>query len=107
MRAYYIIICIMDEEKRYPIIEEEDGSCMKAGETEYEAVVQSETSLCSDDERVFYDVAPGTFGFYTNNAEEFQHHITEMEAEINDPNAEWIPSEQMWSEIKQEFSWLR
>ena len=48
-----------------------------------------------------------TFGFYTNNAEEFQHHITEMEAEINDPNAEWIPSEQMWSEIKQEFSWLR
>ena len=98
----------MDDEKRYPIIDEEDGSCMKAGEDEYEAaVVQKETPLCFDDEQVVYDVASGTFGFYTDSKEEFQHHIAEMEAEINNPNTAWIPSEQMWSEIKQEFPWFK
>ena len=97
----------MDDEKRYPDFEEEDGSCMKAGETDYETVaLQRETSLYPDEE-VIYDVAPGTFGFYTDSAEEFQRHVAAMEAEINAPNTKWIPSEQVWSEIKQEFPWLK
>lgn len=80
---------------------------MKAGETDYETVaLQKETSLFLDEE-VAYDVAPGTFGFYTDSAEEFQRHVAAMEDEINDPNTKWIPSEQLWSEIKQEFPWLK
>ena len=80
---------------------------MKAGETDYETVaLQKETSLFLDEE-VAYDVAPGTFGFYTDSAEEFQRHVAAMEDEINNPNTNWIPSEQLWSEIKQEFPWLK
>jgi hypothetical protein len=97
----------MNDEKRYPVFEEEDGSCMRAGEADYETVaIQRDTSLYPDEE-VVYDVAPGTFGFYTDSVEELQRHVAAMEAEINDPNSKWIPSEQMWSEVKQEFPWLK
>lgn len=90
----------MDDEKRYPVFEEEDGSSMKAAEEDYGTVViQRETSLYPDEE-VVYDVAPGTFGFYTDSAEDFQLHVAEMESEIDDPHTKWIPSEEMWSEIK-------
>ena len=96
----------MNDEKRYPKIDEEDGSCLSAAEPAYEATAIATVDQGVLDEDVVYGVAPGTFGFYTDDPAAFQQHIEEMEAEINDPSTEWISSEDMWKGIKQEFPWL-
>ncbi len=90
----------MNDEKRYPEIDEEDGSCMMASESEYgaTAVVGADTDVLDDD--VVYGVAPGTFGFYTDDPKEFRRHVEEMEAEINDPGTKWMSSEDVWKGAK-------
>ena len=96
----------MNDEKRYPEIDEEDGSCFTAAEPAYEAIDMPCVGPNILDEEVVYDVPPGTFGFYTDDPAEFLQHVKEMEAEINDSNTKWISSEDMWKGIKQEFPWL-
>ena len=96
----------MNDEKRYPPIDEEDGSCMSASESAYNAMPLNGTDTDLLDDEVVYGVAPGTFGFYTDDPVEFKHHIEEMEAEVNDPATKWVSSEDMWKSIKQEFPWL-
>jgi len=96
------------EEKRYPILEEEDGSSLKASEPAEIgiAAIPKDTILPFDDKALEYDVPKGTFGFYTDCLDEFQQHVEQMDAEIDNPNTEWIPSAQMWKELKEEFIWL-
>ena len=98
---------VMNDEKKYPEIDEEDGSCMMASESEYgaTAVVGADTDVLDDD--VVYGVVPGTFGFYTDDPEEFHRHVEEMEAEINDPGTKWMSSEDVWNGVKKEFPWLQ
>ena len=97
---------MMKEGKQYPQIDEEDGSCMNAAESNYGAAALARIDTDALDKEVVYGVAPGTFGFYTNDPTELRQHVEEMEAEISAPDTKWISSEEMWKELKQEFSWL-
>ena len=97
---------LMNNKKKYPQIDEEDDSCMMASESNYGASAMASIDTDVLDEEVVYGVAPGTFGFYTDNPAELRQHIEEMEAEITSPDTKWISSEEMWKGLKQEFPWL-
>ena len=79
---------------------------MMASEPDYGASAMVNIDTDALEEEVVYGVAPGTFGFYTNDPIELRQHVKEMEAEISAPNTKWISSEEMWKELKQEFPWL-
>lgn len=89
----------MSEEKRYPIIEEEDGSCLTAHEP---AVLQA-SKQDPVEEGIDYNYGFHDFG-YPRTIEELKIEIDEAEAHRDDPDY-WISSEQMWADIKQEFPW--
>ncbi len=72
------------EEKRYPILEEEDGAC----------------KVCE-------------LGFYTDDPDVFEARIAEIEADLDevetgfeDPE-KWVTSEQMHKDFLKMFPWLR
>lgn len=96
----------MNDEKRYPEIDEEDGSCLSATEPGFGATALANTNTDIFDDDVVYGVAPGTFGFHTDDPAVFQQHVEEMDAEINNPSTKWVSSEEMWKGIKQAFPWL-
>ena len=94
------------EEKRYPIIEEEELAGMVC--EPMEAAVNSSDRLAGgvmhdDVDNLDWDSYP-VFGPKTE--EEAVARIDQAWTERNDPDR-WIASEQMWKQIYQRHSWLR
>ena len=108
----------MGDDKRYPVIDEEDGSGLRAEEPAV-AYATKEMNYSSgyaylDDEAEKIDRIPlGLFGFYTNDPKVFEQRVAEIEADMDEVEAgienpeKWIPSEQMWAELYQKHPWLR
>ncbi len=64
------------------------------------------------DERELADVPLGKYGFYTNNPEEFEKRIDEIEDSLNkaeyvfDDPQEWIEIDDFMAAMRKEHSWL-
>ena len=103
------------EEKRYPILEEEDGMgkvCEPAAS--YAATSIDYANNIQDEEDDFLDRIPvGKFGFYTDDPDVFEARMAEIEADLDEVEAgfedpdKWITSEQMHKDFLKMFPWLR
>ena len=106
------------EEKRYPMIEEEDGYGTMTAEEPVMAYTTNRpvsfgiASMNEETEKI--DRIPlGMFGFYTDDPDVFERRVDEIEADMDEVDAgiedpeKWISSEQMWSELYQKYPWLR
>ena len=64
------------------------------------------------DEKELADVHLGKYGFYTNNPEEFEKRIDEIEDSLNkaeyvfDDPQEWIEIDDFMAAMRKEHSWL-
>ena len=102
------------EGKRYPVIEEEDGSCMKAEEpiVGYAATgsgyANTIETLEDDEAEVSDDWDPG-IGPYS--MEELNARIDEAEVFIEKAErgdwSDWISSEEMTAQLFEKYPWLR
>ena len=89
------------EEKRYPILDEEETIDMAC---EPMAAVATDTVNAHDwIDDLDWDRLP-ILGPKTE--EEAIARIERAEAELDDPT-KWVTSEQMWAELHQKFPWLR
>ena len=104
------------EEKKYPVVEEEDGyGCMMAAEPAVACAVQvpNSTGICLDEEAETTDRLPlGAFGFYTDNPDVFEQRVAEIEADMDEVDAgiedpeKWIQVDDFWDAMKKEHPWL-
>ena len=105
------------EEKKYPIIEEEDGyGVMTAAEPAMAYAMKSPASsgiVYMNDEAEKIDRIPlGMFGFYTNDPEVFEQRVAEMEADMDEVDAgiedpeKWIQVDDFWAALRKEHPWL-
>ena len=103
------------EEKRYPILEEEDGVC-KVSEPAagYATTSIDHVNNMLDEEDDFLDRIPvGKLGFYTDDPDVFDARIAEIEADLDEVEAsfedpeKWVTSEQMHKDFLKMFPWLR
>ena len=73
------------------------------------AVDYPNTAMLEDD---LSDVPLGKYGFYTNNPEEFEKRIDEIEDSLNkaeyvfDDPQEWIEIDDFMAAMRKEHSWL-
>lgn len=103
------------EEKRYPILEEEDGvgmvcepavgattvfSTYDDGGMSYEDDIATDEDL----EKLDWDKFP-SFGPFSE--EEAIARIDEFEKELEAGKVEWISSEDAWAHLYERFPWLR
>lgn len=88
------------DEKKYPILEEEDGVGM-ANEPAVGCV-----SAIANDTSLHYDFPNNYNGFYTEDADEFEQYKSELIAEAaNDgPGFSW---QEVRQQIKDRHPWLR
>jgi hypothetical protein len=106
----------MMEEKRYPVLETEDGSCMTASEPAVAYATREKNSSCNiytDEEAEKIDRTPlSMFGFYTNDPEVFEQRVAEMEADMDEIDAgiedpkKWIQVDDFWAAMRKEHPWL-
>ena len=109
-------LTFMMEEKKYPIIEEEDDSCMTASEPAVAYATREKNSSdieYMDEETKNIDRTPlGMFGFYTDDPEVFQQRVAEMEADMDEIDAgiedpkKWIQVDDFWAAMRKEHPWL-
>lgn len=89
----------MDDEKKYPQIEEEDGSCLSVNEPALAYPTESMVETGDIDNNLGYH----DFGL--------PHTVEEVKAELRDAEAawdvplQWSTSEEMWADIKKTFPW--
>ena len=106
------------EEKKYPAIEEEDGYGVMTAAEPFVAYamkrnVSSGTVYMNDEAEKIDRIPLGMFGFYTDDPEEFEQRVVEIEADMDEVDAgvedpeKWISSEQMWAELYRKHPWLR
>jgi len=75
------------------------------------AIADCGESLCSD-ERELADVPLGKYGLYTNNPEEFEKRMDEIEDSLNkaeyvfDDPQEWIEIDDFMAAMRKEHLWL-
>ena len=116
--VYFIAFYTIMQEKRYPIIDEEDGyGCMKAAEPALAYATRearsSDIAYMGEEAEKIDHIPLGKFGFYTDDPDVFEKRVAEMEADMDEVDAgiedpeKWIPSEQMWAELYQKYPWLR
>ena len=106
----------MMEEKRYPIIEEEDGSCMTASEPAVAYATREKNSsgigYMDEDAEKIDRIPLGMFGFYTDDPEVFEQRVAEMEADMDEIDAgiedpeKWIQTDDFWAAMRKEHPWL-
>lgn len=89
----------MNEDKKYPQINEEDGSCLTANEPVLACATESKV----EEDDIDYNLGNHDFEL-PHTVEEVKAELREAEAAWNEPN-EWSTSEEMWAEIKQTFPW--
>ena len=106
------------EEKKYPVIEEEDGyGCMTAAEPAMAYATKrpasSGVAYLNEEAEKIDRIPEGMFGFYTDDPDVFEQRVAEIEADMDEVDAgiedseKWISSEQMWAELYQKYPWLR
>ena len=104
------------EEKRYPKIEEEDGSLTAAEPVIAYATREyghSGITYMGEEAEKIEQIPLGAFGFYTDDPDVFEQRVAEIEADMDELDADiedpekWISSEQMWAELYQKYPWLR
>jgi hypothetical protein len=91
------------EEKRYPIIEEEDGTCKVCEPAAGYATTSIDyaNNILDEDDDIFDRIPVGKLGFYTDDPDVFEARIAEIEADLDEVEAgfedpeKWITSEQM------------
>ena len=88
----------MNEDKKYPKIDEEDGSCLAANDP---ALAYATEAIVEDD--IDYNFGDHDFGL-PHTLDEVKAELREADAVWDDPN-QWSTSEEMWAEIKQAFPW--
>lgn len=103
------------EEKRYPILEEENG----VGKVCEPVAGYAATSIdyangIMDEEDEFLDHIPmGKSGFFTDDPNVFEDRMAEIEADLDEVEAgfedpeKWVTSEQMHKDFLKMFPWLR
>ena len=101
----------MEEKKRYPIIEEEEGVGMcNEPPVGYAATGSGYTNTLTEQEDCS-QMPIGRHGFYTEDPDEFEARIAEIEAEVEraeqGDESDWITAEEFNAELKKEFPWLR
>lgn len=89
----------MNEERRYPQIDEEDGSSLMASEP----AIAYATELITQDDDIDYNFGFHDFGL-PRTLEDVRAELREAEAAWDDPT-QWCTSEEMWAEIKKTFPW--
>lgn len=100
------------EEKRYPEIEEEEGIGMCCEpETGYAATGSGYANTWDDSAINVQSIPIGRLGFYTEDPDEFEARIAEIEADLEraeqGDESEWITAEEFDLELKKEFPWLQ
>ena len=100
------------EEKRYPEIEEEEGigMCCEPG-SGYAAMGSGYANTWGDSAINVQTIPIGRLGFYTEDLDEFEARIAEIEADLEraeqGDESEWITAEEFDLELKKEFPWLQ
>ncbi len=89
----------MNEDKRYPQIDEEDGSCMTASEP---SLAYASGSMAEEDD-IDYNLGNHDFGL-PRTLDDVKAELREVDAAWDD-DSQWCTSEEMWAEIKQTFPW--
>ena len=106
---------IMMEEKRYPVIGEEDGSgCMSVEEPAVAYVRHASSGIVnmSEEAEKMDRIPAGMFGFYTVNPEAFKQRVDEIEADMDEVDAgieapeKWIQIDDFWAAMRKEHPWL-
>jgi hypothetical protein len=100
------------EDKRYPVVDEEEsvGMCCEPS-SGYAATGSGYVNTLIEDEVA--EVPLGKLGFYTEDMDEFEARVAEIEADLdevengNEDPQKWVTSEQFNQELYQEFPWLR
>ena len=112
------------EEKKYPVIEEEDGyGVMTAAEPVAAYAMKRTTApripnISEEAERAIADadrldsIPPGLFGFYTDDPEVFEQRVAEIEADMDEVDAgvedpeKWVEVDDLWATLKRNHPWL-
>ena len=84
----------MNEERRYPQLDEEDGICL----TVNEPVIAYATEPITQANDIDYNLGFHDFGL-PHTLEEVKAELREAEA-VWDDSTQWCTSEEMWAEIK-------
>ncbi|MBR6319187.1 MAG: hypothetical protein IKR50_01960 [Prevotella sp.] len=93
----------MKEGRPYPKQEEEGGNCLTACEP---AVALAERNTWVNTDAPLYKEIMSADCRCPHTLEELEAEIDYAESVENDPT-EWIPSEQMWEEIRELFPWAK
>ena len=106
----------MEDEKRYPVIDEEDGSDLKAEEPAAayatKEVNPSGIAYIGDEAEKIDRIPLGLFGFYTDDPEVFEQRVAEIEADMDEVEAgiedpeKWIQVDDFWAAMRKEHPWL-
>ena len=106
----------MKDEKRYPVIDEEDGSDLKAEEPAAAYVTKevnpSGIAYIGDEAEKIDRIPLGLFGFYTDDPEVFEQRVAEIEADMDEVEAgiedpeKWIQVDDFWAAMRKEHPWL-
>ena len=90
----------MDDEKKYPFMDEEDNSCLKTNEPAIVSRVQK-----ADIENVDHNFGFKDFG-YPKTLEELNTVLDQVDAYRNNPN-NWITSIEFHNRLEKKYPWLR
>jgi hypothetical protein len=101
------------EEKKYPVFEEEEsiGMCCEPTVSAYTATGSGSANMLAEPEKDLLQRPVERLGFYTEDPEEFEARIAEIETELEraeqGDETDWLTAEEFDLELKKEFSWLR
>ena len=103
------------EEKRYPKIEEEDGSLTAAEPVIAYATREyghSGITYMGEEAEMIEQIPLGAFGFYTDDPDVFEQRVAEIEADMDELDAgiedpeKWIQVDDFWAAMRKEHPWL-
>ena len=103
------------EEKRYPKIEEEDGSFTAAEPVIAYATREyghSGITYMGEEAEKIEQISLGAFGFYTDDPDVFEQRVAEIEADMDELDAgieapeKWIQVDDFWAAMRKEHPWL-
>lgn len=103
------------EEKRYPILEDEEGLDVACEPTVgYAATGSGYASTVGEElqyDELLDKIPVGRLGFYTDDPIAFEARIAEIEADLEraeqGDESDWLTAEEFDLELKKEFPWLR
>ena len=101
------------KEKKYPVLEEEDGvGHVNEPVVGYAATGSGYVNTIQESHDEL-GIPVGTLGFYTDDPAVLDARIAEIEADLDEieagkePSGKWMTSEQFDQELFQVFPWLR